>query len=172
MILMSLVALLDAASEAHRPVAEQLVWHADHQPGADRLLGQVVGAMLETGLACFASTEDGIAPDELPAGRWQMLGPGHWRVWSLKDPHRWCESYLHTLGNYAIYLAAEAVRLPLSNLPWWGPASTRHGRARGSAAVLVDRLQSINVRFALAVHPDGDSWVAVVTGKLPARRTA
>lgn len=102
MILMSLVALLDAASEAHRPVAEQLVWHADHQPGADRLLGQVVGAMLETGLACFASTEDGIAPDELPAGRWQMLGPGHWRVWSLKDPHRWCESYLHTLGNYAI----------------------------------------------------------------------
>jgi hypothetical protein len=73
-----LVQLLDAAPETYRPAPDQRVWHVDGGSEVDRLVDRVVLAMIETGVPCFTLTEDELSPDELPAGSWQALKPGHW----------------------------------------------------------------------------------------------
>jgi hypothetical protein len=71
-----------------------------------------------------------------------------------------------------LYLSSESIEVPFPQLPFWGPDSTHRGRTRGSAAALVERLRSVAIDAALAVHPDSTDLVMVVANELPMRRTA
>jgi hypothetical protein len=83
------------------------------------------------------------------------------------DADGFVDSELHRAGSYAIYDREDGALpegLPV-DLPWWGPASSRHARERWSGGALVTGLREVGVGAAVVVHPDANALVIVVPGQ-------
>ena len=155
-----LVTLVNANSLANRLDQVEGVWKVSSSgDAADRLLTDVISALLASGRPCFLASGFPIKREDLGANPWAALTDTLWRVPIDLDPATFVKSSVHNEGNYALYVCSSrenVERIP-AGLPWWGWPGPRDRAAR------IDQgLRQAGIEVAVVVHPDASDWMLAV----------
>ena len=170
MSLSSLVTLLNTNSLAKRVDEAEEIWEISSGwstgAAADRLLAEVISALLASGSPCFLASAFPIDGEDLGAKPWVAVTDTLWRMPVALDPLTFVESSIHNEGNYALYVcpSEENVQRIPEGLPWWGQPEPRDRAARIDAG-----LRQAGIEVAVVVHPDASDWLVAVPN---ARRNA
>jgi hypothetical protein len=155
-----LVSLLNANSLAKRLDQVEEVWKVSSSgDAADRLLGDVISALLASGRPCFLASGFPIEREDLGANPWVAVTNTLWRIPADLDPATFVKSSIHNEGNYGIYLCSseeDLERVP-EGLPWWGWPGPRDRAAR-----INEGLRQAGIEVAVVVHPDASDWMLAV----------
>ena len=155
-----LVTLLNANSLAKRLDQAEAVWKvSSSDDAADRLLADVISALLASGRPCFLASGFPTNWEKLGANPWVAVTDTLWRMPVDLDPATFVKSSTHNEGNYAVYVCSSeenVERIP-EGLPWWGWPGPRD-----RAACIDEGLRQAGIEVALVVHPDASDWILAV----------
>jgi hypothetical protein len=155
-----LVTLVNANSLAKRLDQVEDVWKVSSSgDAADRLLADVLAALLASGRPCFLTSHFAINPEDFGANPWVAVTDTLWRMPVDLDPATFVKSSVHNDGNYAVYVCSSEEnieRIP-EGLPWWGWPGPRDRAAR-----INEGLRQAGIEIALVVHPDASDWILAV----------
>lgn len=155
-----LVSLLSANSLAKRLDQVEHVWKVSStSDAADRLLGDVISALLASGRPCFLASGLPIDREDLDGKAWEAVTDIVWRMPADLDPATFVKSSIHNEGNYGIYVCSSEEnleRIP-DELPWWGWPGPRDRAAR-----INEGLRQAGIEVAVVVHADASDWMLAI----------